>query len=80
MTIETSPNTPGSPNLGVAYAVRYEGRWWIMHYTPAGIIVRLYTSYPDKAATLGAMAILGYQAVKPPRETVGSETDHETGR
>lgn len=54
-------------NMSDAYAMRTEGRWWIVHSTPAGLIVRLLTSYPDKPAALRAIEMLGYRAVDPPK-------------
>jgi hypothetical protein len=60
--------------MGEAYTQRAEGRWWIFHWTPAGMIVRILTSYPDKPAALRAIGILGYRAVDvPERETVAGE-------
>lgn len=53
-------------NIADAYTQRAEGRWWIFHWTPAGMIVRLLTSYPDKAAAVGAIGVLGYRYVDPP--------------
>lgn len=56
-----------TPDLTVAYAVQWEARWWIFHYAPAGAIVRLHTSYANRAAAEHAIRILGYTAIKPPK-------------
>ena len=59
-------------NIGDAYTQRAEGRWWVFHWTPAGMIVRLLLSYPDKASAVRAIGMLGYRMVDQPvsRETV----------
>lgn len=61
-----SQSTDALQRLSDAYTQRAEGRWWIFHWTPAGMIVRLLVSYPDKGAAVHAIGILGYRLVDQP--------------
>lgn len=49
-----------------AFCIRSEKRWWICHWTPSRQIVRILTSYPDKATAVRAVSIMGYKYVQPP--------------
>jgi hypothetical protein len=74
MPIPEQPTLKGGlDQLTHAYAVRYEGRWWIFHYTPSGTIVRIFTSYPSKTAAVQAMGILGYTQIQPPADAAPKE-------